>query len=233
MSDFLMPEFDQVTYDFWFTSSSDRALSFLEDFAKMDEKLGDLVKFSPHYVFWECINCDQEYLDNDCFGNGRYCALEPSNANIRGAEIVMEDIRQMCLWENLSAKNQTDKWWNYMSRVHKTCYSVINEDCSRRAHEHLKLNWAETTKCLKDSFSEEDWKSDTVQNYKIEKEIGYWKEYGTNIYPSVVINKKTYRGQIEPLSVYNALCAGFKNPPDQCLKTLHIKKEVEVLLSQD
>jgi hypothetical protein len=36
MSDFLLPEYDTVSYDFWFTSSSDRALSFLEDFAKMD-----------------------------------------------------------------------------------------------------------------------------------------------------------------------------------------------------
>jgi len=44
-----------------------------------------------------------------------------------------------------------------------------------------------------------------------------------------VINKKTYRGQIEPLSVYNALCAGFTNPPDQCLKTLHLKKDLEIL----
>ena len=32
MSDFVLPEYQQVSYDFWFTSSSDRALSFLEDF---------------------------------------------------------------------------------------------------------------------------------------------------------------------------------------------------------
>ena len=62
MSDFLLPETDTVSYDYWFTSSSDRALSFLEDFAKMNDNLGDMVEFKPHYVFWECINCDQEYL---------------------------------------------------------------------------------------------------------------------------------------------------------------------------
>ena len=32
MSDFVLPEYQTVNYDFWFTSSSDRALSFLEDF---------------------------------------------------------------------------------------------------------------------------------------------------------------------------------------------------------
>jgi len=69
----------------------------------------------------------------------------------------------------------------------------------------------------------------------IDTEISYWKQYGTNIYPSIVINKKTYRGQIEPLSVYNALCAGFTDPPDQCLKTLHRKKEgpVEEVIEDD
>lgn len=41
-----------------------------------------------------------------------------------------------------------------------------------------------------------------------------------------MINQKTYRGQIEPLSVFNAVCAGFTNPPDQCLKTLHMEKKV-------
>jgi hypothetical protein len=54
MVDFVLPEYDTVSYDFWFTSSSDRALSFLEDFEKMNSKLGDLVNFRPRYVFWEC-----------------------------------------------------------------------------------------------------------------------------------------------------------------------------------
>lgn len=228
MVDFVLPEYDTVSYDFWFTSSSDRALSFIEDFSKMNTKLGDLVNFAPHYVFWECTQCDQVYLDNDCYGNGRYCALEPSNDKIKGQEIVMEDLRQMCVWEDLKSRNQTNKWWEYIQKVHSTCYSIINEDCSKRAHESLGLSWASTQECVKDSFTGDDWKSGEVFNKKIDSEIAYWKQYGTNIYPSIVINQKTYRGQIEPLSVYNALCAGFTNPPDQCYKTLHLKKTIEL-----
>jgi len=116
-----------------------------------------------------------------------------------------------------------------MQRVHSTCYSVINEDCSRRAHTWLKLDWDETNQCVKDSFGGLDadkWSQPSTHNTYIDKEISYWKEYGTNIYPSIVINQKTYRGQIEPLSVFNAICAGFTQPPDQCLKTLHMEKTV-------
>jgi len=58
MCEFIMPENDIVKYDFWFTSSSDRALNFLEDFSSMNKKLGNLVQFTPRYVFWECMNCD-------------------------------------------------------------------------------------------------------------------------------------------------------------------------------
>ncbi len=32
MSEFVMPQFDKATVDYWFTSSSDRAISFLIDF---------------------------------------------------------------------------------------------------------------------------------------------------------------------------------------------------------
>jgi hypothetical protein len=99
MCEFKMPVNDIVKYDFWFTSSSDRALNFLEDFEAMDIKLGDLAEFTPRYVFWECMNCDEKYLKDDCYGAGRYCAVEPSNANIKGKEIVEEDLRQLCLWD--------------------------------------------------------------------------------------------------------------------------------------
>ena len=56
LCEFVMPynEDDTVSYDFWYTSSSDRALSFLEDFKQMDAKLKDMALFEPHFVFWEC-----------------------------------------------------------------------------------------------------------------------------------------------------------------------------------
>mgnify|MGYP000619174661 CR=1 FL=1 len=123
--------------------------------------------------------------------------MEASNANIKGRDIVLEDLRQLCLWENLSATNETEKWWSYINKVHQTCYSVINEDCSRRAHTLLGLDWTATNQCVSDSFgglSKSEWGRDTTKNAKIDKEIDYWTNYGTNIYPSVVINKKTYRG---------------------------------------
>lgn len=111
-----------------------------------------------------------------------------------------------------------------------SCYATINEDCSFNAHKHLKLDWELTQKCVEDSFSQPKgkWSEESCTNSIIDKEIAYWKEFGTNIYPSIVINKKTYRGQIEPLSVFNAICASFENPPKKCLKTLHREPQKSV-----
>ena len=38
MCEFVMPEHDVVDLDFWFTSSSDRAIDFLEDFTKIEKR---------------------------------------------------------------------------------------------------------------------------------------------------------------------------------------------------
>lgn len=154
MSEFVMPVHENVGVDFWFTSSSDRAIDFLEDFQKIERQLGDKMIFRPRYVFWECTNCDAKYLENDCYGGGKYCAVESSNANIKGRDIVIEDLRQICLWDMFKRNNESLKWWRYIKQVHSTCYSVINEDCSRRAHEHLDLDFDTTHECVKDSFGE-------------------------------------------------------------------------------
>ena len=150
MCEFVMPynEDDSVAFDFWLTSSNDRALDFLEDFAAMDALLGENAHFEPHYVFWECPGCDTRFTENDCFGGGKYCAMEPTNLNIRGQEIILEDLRQKCLWNNLAKIDNQAMWWKYIQRVHSTCFSVINEGCSERAHEFLKLDWEETNQCI-------------------------------------------------------------------------------------
>ena len=121
-------------------------------------------------------------------------------------------------------------WFDYINRVHSQCYSLINEDCSKRAFEHLKLDWEDVQTCVTQSFSQsKNWDQKSVTNTIIDAEIDYWQSFGTNIYPSVVINKKTYRGQIEPFSVFNAICAGFSDPPQVCMKTLHRQPTVSIV----
>jgi hypothetical protein len=143
MAEFVMAfeQGNKVEYDLWMTSSSNRALDFIEDFKEFQKKLGENVIFTPHYVFWECVGCDKRYIETDCYGGGKYCAVDPTNPSIQGREIVLEDLRQKCLYNSLHKKGQTNIWFDYISRIHQTCYSVVNENCSQWAYKHLNLDW--------------------------------------------------------------------------------------------
>ena len=81
---------------------------------------------------------------------------------------------------------------------------------------------------MRGTFTGKDWAKNSVSNIFIDEELAAWDKLGSRTYPSVVINNKTYRGQIEPLGVYNAICAGFKNPPEVCLKTLGIEPKLSL-----
>lgn len=108
---------NRVEYDIWYTSSNDRALDFISEFAKTDRELGNKVLMTPRFVFWKCPFCEdeQKYLEEDCFSAGKYCAVESSNENIHGRDIILEDLRQKCLYEETYKKESTRYlWWSYV-----------------------------------------------------------------------------------------------------------------------
>ena len=110
---------DRVEYDFWFTASNDRGLDFIRDFRTYHEKLGNKVLMTPRYFSWACANCDSSITDNDCFCDGKYCAIDEANFRIEGKVILQENLRQKCIYENAMKKDQKDTmWWNYVIKAH-------------------------------------------------------------------------------------------------------------------
>jgi len=103
-----------------------------------------------------------------------------------------------------------------MKQIHSSCHNVINEDCSKRAHAKLGFDYQRTKECVQSSFSNDRWTELDTTNYVIESEIDYWNKFGSGFFPSIVINNRTYRGQLDPNSVLNAICAGFQTPPTYC-----------------
>jgi hypothetical protein len=73
---------NRVEYDIWYTSSNDRALDFIQEFSTTDAKFGDLVLMEPHFVVWKCPYCDEDYTKKECYGGGKYCAMEASSDGI-------------------------------------------------------------------------------------------------------------------------------------------------------
>ena len=57
-------------------------------------------------------------------------------------------------------------------------------------------------------------------NFLLREMLSEWNDLGTHLYPSLVINNITFRGQLNPFNAFEAICAGFKDLPEECTKWL-------------
>lgn len=190
---------NRVEYDIWYTSTDDRALDFIDNFREYDTALDSNVLMTPHFVTFDCSECDDSFKQTECYADGKYCALNHKNVKMTGINIINEDLRQKCVYQNsMDANGDDSNYWDYMRRVHSMCPDYINEDCSRNAHEDLNIDWRETQACLEDSFDRRGYNDPRGTSKVLEQERKYWNDYGANFYPSIVVNNRTYRGVFEP-----------------------------------
>jgi hypothetical protein len=97
-AEFVMQNHDNVVkYEIWYTSSNDKALDFIKNFKDNHVSLSDSVQFQPRIVTWNCTNCDSDYKKKECFSGGKYCANNHKGTYIQGKDILMEDLREVCL----------------------------------------------------------------------------------------------------------------------------------------
>lgn len=169
---------DRVEYDLWMSSSDDRSLDFVQEFHPYATKLGKHAQMTPHYFTWSCENCDETIIKNDCVASGMFCAIDENRLNFKGKEIVMENLRQKCIYLNAKKnKNNAEDWWNYVTKAHSTCYTDFTEDCSKTVHNKLGLDYAATQKCVTDSFSD---KKDFTKGHNelLLRDLQLWKKRG-------------------------------------------------------
>jgi len=69
--------------------------------------------------------------------------------------------------------------------------------------------------CIKESFESNGAEPDYAKDdNKILRDMLFeWNNLGSHLYPSVVINNITFRGQLNPYNVFEAICAGYKDTP--------------------
>ena len=94
------------------------------------------------------------------------------------------------------------------------CYEEINEECSRKDHKKIGLDFDVTQNCVNETFSRKgDYNS---ANEKLKAERTRWKQYGAAYWPMLSINEKTFRGDIVPDNVIEDICSSFITPSSSC-----------------
>lgn len=117
---------DRVEYDIWLTASNPKGIKFVADFKAFNDKLGMKVKMTPRYFTWACTSCDAAIMEQDCVCAGEYCALDEENLVAPGKDIIAENLRQRCIFEQ-----GAEFWWDYVTEYRTTCISDFSEKCSK------------------------------------------------------------------------------------------------------
>lgn len=156
-----------VNVDFWYTSSDDTSLDFIHGIAQHIEKLADIINWEPRFVTWSCSTCPDDYKQENCLSDGKYCSMRKSkNLKISGSELLHEDLRQYCLYSltkdfkldsmiddesnlfGFSIKQLLEKkalppqalYFEYLKRAHELFKDRITEEDSMKIMENWGIN---------------------------------------------------------------------------------------------
>ncbi|OMJ73183.1 hypothetical protein SteCoe_28189 [Stentor coeruleus] len=232
---FEMPNPDnRVEYEMWMSSEHDALREFLADYSKHAQKLIPDTLMSPHYVLWYSIERSKEGFINehkDCISGGRYCAPDPDldSGPRTGREIVIENLRQLCLHKYLTEKKNVGLWWDYIAEFKNCKGTDFNAKCSDKVLSKIGVKSSIIEKCIEESVIESGKGKDINinDNKLLREERDAMIERGIFFYPALIINNVTFRGDLETVEVMTAICAGFKDQPKYCLNYFNVISEEE------
>ena len=179
--------------------------------------------------------CTDSFKQNECFGDGKYCSPNHSNTLtnffVKGKDIILEDLREVCLHSRLAEWEQEYLWWDYMRIVHSQCFDYITTECSQNAHAQINESYEVTMSCVTQSFQlhNTDYKSDNVV---LADQAKRWTDYGTLYWPMVTIDSMTFRGDITPANILEAICAALYTKPQVCLD-FYEEENIQIPVSSD
>lgn len=157
-----------------------------------------------------------------CTHGGRYCTPDPDGdlrAGYSGADIVAENLRQLCVFKLAAAAGRPWVWWDYVTRFGEQCSMASKQygaACGERVFADVGgREWAsveELRSCVGDVRKDEP-------NAMLESEMARQRGGGGGgqggqtgevfILPTIRINGRQYRGRLAYDDVLTAICAGF------------------------
>eukprot|EP00419_Tripos_fusus_P022286 CAMPEP_0172715076 /NCGR_PEP_ID=MMETSP1074-20121228/67335_1 /TAXON_ID=2916 /ORGANISM="Ceratium fusus, Strain PA161109" /LENGTH=456 /DNA_ID=CAMNT_0013539613 /DNA_START=6 /DNA_END=1376 /DNA_ORIENTATION=+ len=213
-----LPTNKVVQLDLWMSSASQESLKFLRDFAKTRRTLNDVMSFQPHYAVFSMAKGDPSVSGGLCLDStGKFCAEDPDGAGPRtGKDVLMENVRQLCLHETYKKKRQTrdvnlegatevwyaQEFWNYIEKLLERCpLDKFGEECSKALMQEVGVDYAKISSCV-----------DQTLDAKLE----YEREHSAWSPRALRINGWRYSGILEPDLVTRAICSGFSVQPKEC-----------------
>lgn len=211
-----IPRGEVVVADFWMSSGSRESSEFLQRFKDSAELLRYRLQFVPHYhVFSLPAGNSFGQLCTD--ESSKYCAPDPDGPGpVTGADVVSEDLRQLCIW-NTTARTadgsprgatHSREFWEYVVQLARSCpfkesdpASRFGERCSRQVMADVGIPKDEVERC--ELLNREQFLDDQINNVA-------WSPQALRL------NGWRYAGPLDPETVLKAVCSGYASAPKEC-----------------
>ena len=219
-----------IDMKFFFSSSEPRAYNLLGNMTKYLNKFGEQIKFTPYYV----VHKNPYYVEENpqsninCLSRGVYCYFPKETTIIQeGQKILMEDIRQKCMYKLSNEKSNSNKllYFDYMNQFYKQCINsdiiTFNKICSKSTLEKLGYSENYLDKCVADSFGISTYELSSPStidkdNEILKEEYDEILKYKLTSFPAIVINDKVLDGAIKQEGIIKYLCNNVKIKPIFC-----------------
>jgi hypothetical protein len=225
-----------VTFEFFFSSSEIRAYEFLKNISEYLSDFGSQILFIPHYVTHRSPFYDsnsQKPIEN-CVSFGKYCYF-PKETTVEkdGRNIVIEDVRQKCMYNLSVMKNKISNYFKYMNSFYENCLNVednkrINEECSQIALVNAGFTQDYLNNCVKESFYSNKYNLKEMienDNSLLSNDYRIQNDYIITTFPAVSINKKSINGAIKESVVISKICEEVEKKPNFCLNNEFVSKK--------
>ena len=203
-----------------FTSSSDvHAVGFKREFAPIATALGARAPLQVFYLVgdgkkvgckpWGPFGCEKQ-----CTNNGRYCATDPDGdvtKGLDGADVVAENLRQLCAFRIATQQGAQHKWWAYVELHQRECVLGVRRQgkgerwakkCGQDPAGKRKLDGMLqraglapllVNKCIADSGGVDG----DVPNTLMEAQLQEQTDAGAFALPTVMIDGAKFSGDLE------------------------------------
>ncbi|MFC1711660.1 thioredoxin domain-containing protein [Patescibacteria group bacterium] len=121
--------------------------------------------------------------------------------SLHGEQELNQDVREICAWN----MGDEAKWWDFVDRVNKSCTYENADTCWEEHATAAGLDAAAISQCEQQQASNLlSGQLDIVTKFKVQGS------------PTIYINGVLYQGGRTPEDYKTAICASFKNPPEEC-----------------
>ena len=237
---------NMVKYDVWYTPDQEKVYTFFKNFKKYHDALKDNVNLNihiftyPHFKFYPNAYLAQEH----CLSSGAYC-FWPTNPYIEdGAKVLMESLRQKCLYYFTTMEENKKKYknsfWNYMNKYHDECVSISDyeKSCGDSVMEDLGIPLKYINMCVNISAECGDSQRDNEGQYLrlfpnsiLERDYELRKQSYISKAPIITVNGRLFTGSWNNEEMFESLCSALIEKPEACLNISYFEQSGFSLVS--